>query len=109
MAPLTNAERQARFRERIRDKANSGVTAEDVRRAVRICYEAFCADVGQEADFEGWLAQVRKRKGTGTAWREFLPHSANPAEYWDHLSADDRAFLAKVGAVSLAVLEPPKD
>lgn len=104
---LSNAERQARFRERLKAKVGAGVTPDDVRRAVRMCFEAWQAESGETLSFDDWHAGLKKGEKGNSAWREFAPHSDDPEDYWEHLSAEDRDFLAKVGAVALAVLKPP--
>jgi hypothetical protein len=107
---LSNAERQARLRERKQQRLNACITAADIDRAVQMLYEACRVDDPSLPAFDEWLADVEKRTA-GRArhqWQELLPHSSDPDDYHDHLSDDDRRFLAKVGAVIKAANWPAK-
>ncbi len=81
---LSNAERQARHRQRLKDRAN-GLTAERMREAMRIYWEALA-----DPDLPSWneyLAQCRSEKRGADNWRVNLPNLL-PAddfeEYGEH-------------------------
>ena len=104
---MTNSERQARFRARLKSKAFSGISTDDVIRAVKIFRPAFYAHTGEQPEaWDDWLVRALKPKGL-QYWREFVPTSSDPDDYPDNLSIDDREFLARVGLVGHAVLFGP--
>lgn len=102
---MTNAERQAAFQRRKRKRLALCVTPGDVRRAARLNYEAFARENPQEnlEPFDAWEAKQRKAK-RGGYWGEMMPASADPDDYEG--SPEERAFLARVGAVVLACRVP---
>ena len=107
---MTNAERQARYRARIKTQAKEGVTPDDVRAAVRLVYEAAAADPTNRVTetYEAWESKCTTKRDGGN-WRKYLPESANPEDYvfdWN-VTAEEAKLLAKVGAVWLAMQMPP--
>lgn len=110
---LSNAERQARFQKRLRERAalsQIGITPADIDRAVQMFYEACRHDDPSLPPFAEWLADVERRAAgkAGSMWQEMVPESGDPEYYHDHLSEEDRLFLAKVGAVVTASRLPAK-
>ncbi|RYM11011.1 hypothetical protein EWH12_09900 [Sphingobium cupriresistens] len=110
---LTNAQRQARLRDRNQKRLSESVTPEDVDRAVKLIYEAFCVEEGEASSlpsWDDWLADLERRSvaKAGERWREMAPESADPDDYPDHIALEDRQFLAKVGAVMRAARWPAK-
>jgi hypothetical protein len=110
---LSNAERQARFRNRLKAKAQSGVTPEEVREAVRVQYELQAAEptLGL-GPFDEWAEKCRSRKGRGQ-WQTMVPESDDPSDYMEDAvgagaTPEQAALLARVGAVWLAMTKPPK-
>ena len=100
---LSNAERQRRYVQRLKESAGQGVTAEMVRRAARLMYE-HCAE--QDSGYEPWeqfVAKTRTRKFAGQ-WVQFIP-----ADLDDDYSefGDDAPLMRAVAAVASAVLKPP--
>lgn len=100
---LSNAERQARYKQRLKEAAERGVTPEMVVRAARLSYEASRA---QSPDFPPWdefLKRCRKPR-QHDLWLQFVP--ADPED--DFLEfGEDAELMRKVAAVGRAVLEPP--
>lgn len=106
---LSNAERQRRYKERLKAQA-TGVTPEMVIQAARIFYIR-CAAYSQDPDYESWenhLERCRAQKG-GSGWLEFIPDEIEP-NAWDEITSDqdERALLTKVAAVAHAIKNPPK-
>ena len=103
---LSNAERQARYQERLKRRMAECVTPDDVRDAVRIQSEQFAAlpENRLQQSFDEWLAEQRKLKRS--KWRYFVPDDPDPENYEG--TETERALLAKVGAVMLAATIPPK-
>lgn len=77
------------------------MTPADIDRAVQMLYEASRHDDPSLPPFAEWLADVERRTAgkAGSMWQEMVPESGDPEDYHDHLSEEDRLFLAKVGAV----------
>lgn len=100
---LSNKERQARHRQRLREAASRGVTAEMVRRATRLMYD-YCSQ--QDSGYEPWeqfLAKSRTRKGAGS-WLQFVPADIDD-DYVEF--GEDADLMRSVAAVASAVLKPP--
>lgn len=109
---LSNAEKQARFRQRKQQRLEECVTPADIRRAAQLLHEGLIADWGEgwESQYPPWsevLESCRRKRGGN--WTQQLPGSADPDAYPDSLSQDDRAFLAKVGGLVDAILNPPTE
>lgn len=104
---LSNAERQARYIQRLKAKVDQGVTPEMVRRAIRIMYGVWMADVGEKPDWPAFVAVCRTQTGA-RRWLDMAPDSAEPENYCDELSAEDRDLLVKVGAFVRALKYPPE-
>ena len=105
MAPLTTAERQARYRQRLKDQAAHGVTPDEINRARRILYEREASDpLNRLEPWEDWVALCRQRKHR-ERWRSFLPESGDIVDWVDY--GDDAALLAKVGAIVEAINKVP--
>lgn len=105
---LSNSERQARLRERRQQRLDECVTPADIDRATRILYEACRHDSPDIPTWEEWIADIQRRSAAKAAgsWSEMLPDSGDPEYYHQHLSEEDRLFLAKVGAVVRAARYP---
>lgn len=104
---LSNAQRQARHRARMKALVETAVTPDDVRRAVRLYYEDFAAEPRNRAQpFEDWLAGPARKK-RGEQWREFVPDALDLDAYSD-FAPDAAALLLKVAAVVRAVRYPPE-
>lgn len=114
---LTNAERQARYQKRLRERAalaSAGIAPEDVDRATRLLYEAIRDDEGPGTampPWSDWLASLSKvaPAKARSAWEHMVPDRAEPDYYPDRLSPEERQFLARVGAVIDASRRPPKN
>ena len=105
---LTNAERQARFRRRLHERAKTGVTPEMVVKAARIAFEGW-VKVNGEAErglptWEKFLADARKRGNAGS-WQQFVPSDPHDdyAEYGAHAP-----MMRAVAKVAATVLFPPR-
>lgn len=101
---LTNAERQARYKQRLRDAAAAGVTPEMVVNAAKLNFAAWVdSELDERITWEEMLADARKRKNA-SGWRQWVPSDPNDnyAEY-----GDDAAMMWAVAKVAHAVLNPP--
>jgi hypothetical protein len=106
---LSNAERQRRFRQRLKAQAVQGVTPEMIERAARLMWEYVRkqeAEMGQSdpGPFDERLQFWRSRKGR-SYWDELMPEDDDP-ELWAEFGAD-ADLMAKVAAVVRAVRLPP--
>jgi hypothetical protein len=99
---LTNAERQARHRARLKERAAAGVTPDLIRRAAMLTVQA-CKD----DDRPEWNEMLREAQGRGKAylWQEWLP--SNPSATYDEFGADAE-LMRSVAQVVHAVLTPPQ-
>lgn len=88
------------------EKLAECVTPDDVRRAIEIMYNWHIAEGGIELTWAEWLAHCQTRRGQDQ-WRRMAPDSADPGDYPEELSAEDRALVVKVGAVVAALMQPP--
>ena len=103
---LSNAERQARYRERLKALAASGVTPGDINRARRLMYENYVSEpINRALPWDDWVASSRKPKNR-QYWREMLPDSGDLAD-WEEFG-EDAGLLAKVGAVIEAINKVPE-
>ncbi|WP_153017835.1 MULTISPECIES: hypothetical protein [unclassified Sphingobium] len=107
---LSNAERQARLRERKQQKLSECVTPADVDRAVQILYEGFRQEQGDLSlpPWNEWVAGLDKKSAqkAGREWFELVPDRDDPEDYPDCIPLEDRQFLAKVGTVIRAARWP---
>jgi hypothetical protein len=101
---LSNAERQARYLDRLRSKAQQGVTPDEIVRAARLVYENQASD-RHDISWEDWLALARQKRNRDW-WRDILPDDLDPEAYEDFATAD-AALLLRVAAVVRAVKFPP--
>ena len=101
---LSNAERQARFRQSLKSKAQ-GVTPEMVREAARMIYKA--ADDPEFPSWDDWCALSRKRRNT-EMWQQFWSVSDDKG-LLDEVAASggDADLVERVLAVARAVMRPP--
>lgn len=104
---LTNAQRQARFRERQREEQRQRIGPDDIVEAARLYYEAVHAAWPKPDSpfFEDWMAAQADQPGGGN-WADFIPDDPDPASYAG-IAPDHADFLARVGAVVSAVRRPP--
>jgi hypothetical protein len=107
---LTDAERQARHRDRKQQRLNECVTRADVDRAVAILYEACRYDEPTLPPYSEWIANLERQRPMKAreGWAELVPESGDPDDYHGHLSLEDRQFLARVGAVIRASRWPAR-
>lgn len=98
---LSNAERQARYRQRLKEAADRGVTPEMVVKAAQLIHETVAKDDPSLGSWEDALAFYRSRKGR-TAWRDAFEWLGDPSDF-----GDDGPMMERVLAVVRAVLEPP--
>lgn len=101
---LSNAERQARYQARLKQRAKVAITPDDVVEAVRLLYE----DFRKHEDcppFAEWMAEQATKKRNN--WAGFLPYDTHPDTYED-FSAKDADLLIRVAAVRKAMLTPPE-
>ncbi len=96
---LSNAERQARHRARLKARNVSGVTADMILRAVRLKFDAW-----DDLDRPSWSEMLRRFRKSRTVWYDFLPNSQ------DGLHGEfghETKMVRDVAQVVNAVLEPP--
>ena len=100
---LSNAERQKRFQQRLRAKAAAGVTADIVRKAARLNFEAWARDESECLTWDDVLASARKR-GKQAYWTQWVPADAEN-DYADF--GDNAPLMRAVAAVVHSILNPP--
>lgn len=103
---LTNAERQARYRQRLKDAARAGVTQDDVIRATRLMFEWHLRD-DPSLPYEGWddfAAKMAKAQRDHGMWTQWVPNDIEDdyAEF-----GDDAELMRSVARVAHAVLHAP--
>jgi hypothetical protein len=98
---LSNKERQARYRQRLKEAADRGVTPEMVIKATRLSYEYNPVD-GQPP----WDEFVKGCRGKRRRddWQQFVPDDLDD-DYSEF--GDDAELMRKVAAVARAVKFPP--
>jgi hypothetical protein len=96
---LSNAQRQQRHRQRLKEKS-SGVTVEQVVRAARLMHAA-ANEHGEYGDWEGLLKVLAKKPHLWTQW---LPD--RPEESYSQFGAD-APLMKAVAKVVHAILYPP--
>lgn len=101
---LSNADRQRRYKQRLKAKASSGVTPDDIERAARLLWTRLHADDPSLGSYDDRLALCQSPKGRRD-WIETLPCEDEP-EFWAEFG-DDAELMAKVAAVVRAVRYPP--
>lgn len=105
---LSNAERQARYQQRRKQRDSECITSDDVVRAVRLIYDEQARfPENRLPPFEDWLAEQRSKK-RGGSWRDMLPDDPDSETYVD-FSADEADLLIKVAKVVRAMHFPPSD
>ncbi len=105
---LSNSERQARFRQRLREAARQGVTADDVVRVGRLVIEQAIAEQPDfAADWEEWLAANRKKRRGAEQWADVFswlrPDDIDDGEY-----GDDTDLVRRVAVVAQALFRLPE-
>lgn len=101
---LSNAERQARFRQSLKAKAQ-GVTPEMVEQAARMIFE--CDANPEFPSWEEWCAISRKRSNANM-WQQLWTISYDDGLLDDvTASGGDADLVARVLAVARAVMYPP--
>ena len=104
---MTNAERQAQYKQRLRDRAAKGVTSEMVIKAAKLNFEAWVKEYGaferEPPSWEKFLAEARKC-GKASFWQQHIP-----AERDDDYSefGEDAPMMRAVARVAASVLRPP--
>jgi len=103
MAPLSNAERQARFRQRLKDQARRGVTSETILQVIKETYER---EWEEDTSMPTWDEYVRfcQTKCGHEHWRLNLPRSKHFAQE----ELDRNPTLRNTLAVIETVLNPPQ-
>lgn len=102
---LTNAQRQARHRARLKALKETAVLPDDVWRAARLIYED---NARHDPSAPAWGEFVASLKGRQRAlWAQWVPDDLDPAAYAG-LAPDDAALCIKVAAVARAVRNPPE-
>lgn len=105
---LSNAERQARYQQRLKERMQECVTPEDVERAIQLIYElqaSYFPETDPQPDFETWKASQATKKRGGN-WYEMLPNEIDPEAYSD-FAQSDATLLLKVAKVAHAMKYPP--
>lgn len=102
---LSNSERQARFRQRLKDAARRGVTPDMVRKATRLNFDQWAKDDCERVTWEDVLVSARKH-GKQAYWTQWVPADVEDdyAEF-----GDDAPLMRAVAAVAHSILNPPKD
>ena len=100
--PFTNAERQRRYVDRLKNKAQ-GVTPEMIRTATRIAYEHWAVD---EDDAIPWPAFLESCKKNTDRWRGFIPQEPD-ADYSEYGS--DAEMMRAVANVMHVIAKPPTE
>ena len=101
---LSNAERQARFRQSLKSKTQ-GVTPEMVREAAHMIYKA--ADDPEFPSWDDWCALCCER-GNVEMWHQFWSLSDDEGLLGDvAASGGDVDLVERVLAVARAVMRPP--
>lgn len=108
---LSNAERQARFQKRLREKATQGVTVEMIDQVAALTWERHRKDDPDLSPWDEVLASCGTKAGL-RAWEFHLQGLATwiPAESDADLAeafGGDANLVRRVGAVLQAVLVPP--
>lgn len=103
---LSNAERQRRHRQRIREAARSGVTADDVGRA-GFAILARMAQDDPEFRLDAWRATAATKRGRGI-WRDLFACTAEWIEsIEDGEYGDETDLVRRVLTVAQAFSVPP--
>lgn len=103
MAPLSNAERQARFRQRLKEQASRGVTPEAVVQVIKEIYERDWQEDPSLPTWDDYLRSCQSKAGQNR-WRLNLPRS----ESFDREQLDRSPMLRNTLAVIEAILKPPR-
>lgn len=102
---LSNAERQARYRHRLKNAAANGVTPEMVLQATRLSFEEFAKDDPSAGpNWVAFLARCRMKKNT--MWAQFVPD--DPEEDYSEYG-DDEGLMRSVAAVARMVRRVPDE
>lgn len=103
---MSTAERQARYRQRLKDAAN-GVTPAMVREAAEIVYRWSRTLDGEPYDWAGLIDSCHRKRG-GNRWIEMIPDDPRPEMYDFIEDESERRLVERVAAVGNAVLYPPE-
>lgn len=98
---LSNAERQARYRQRLKEAAERGVTPEMVVKAAKLLHEDAAKD---DPSLPPW-EEYSRLKGVRKHWTMNLPDDPE-TDFSDF--GEDAELLRKVAAVVRAVKLPPE-
>lgn len=101
---LSNRERQARYRQRLKEAAERGVTPEMVVKAARLSFDAWRCEEPDTPPWDDFLKRCRKR-GERNLWMQFVPD--DPSDDFAEFG-DDAELMRKVAAVARAVKLPPE-
>ncbi|MBA3527151.1 MAG: hypothetical protein H0T82_09565 [Sphingomonas sp.] len=100
---LSNAERQKRYRQRLKQAAAIGVTAEKVLEATRLVYEHWRSTEADAKPWEEFLKRCQKPSAFDQ-WVQFVPDDPDDDYEWLGDGAELARSVAKVGR---AVKRPP--
>lgn len=109
MNAMTNAERQALYKQRLRERAENGVTPEMVLRAAEGFWNASRRDDPDLPPFSERIAECRTIKGRKLWWDDFeqMSRLADDEDTREWLGKDADLIL-KVAAVLRVAVEPPR-
>ena len=108
---LSGAERQKRFREKLKAAAREGVTPEMIVQAARLIYDREASDpLNRMPPWEDFLLAANKR-GNRTRWTEILPtfdiNDPEDVAFAHEMYGSDAELLLKVSPIVRAVTIPP--
>ena len=104
---LSNAERQKRYKQRLKARATSGVTPEMVIKAAKLSFDAWVRDNGAfEREAPSWERMVdsARKRGNASDLQNWIP--SDPDDDYAEFGAD-APLMRTVAAVAVAVLRPP--
>lgn len=101
----SNAERQAEYQRRLKQRLAQSVTPDDVLRAAQLEYGRWCeANPAEAKPWDDFAASFKGRRAG--LWPRWVPESVDPRDY-DDMAPEDAALCLKVAAVARAVRHPP--
>lgn len=102
---MTNAERQAQYKRRLREQAANGVTPDMIVRATKLSFDDWAKDENETLSWDQILAKSRK-PGHAREWQQWVPSNLNDdyAEF-----GVNAPLMRSVAQVASAVLNPPAE
>lgn len=101
--PLSTAERQKRFIQKLKDRS-TGVTPDMIRQAARLQYESYVANEDGAEPWQAFLARCRRHRDRASPWTENLTEPPN-RDYSEF--GEDEEMMRRVAQIVDAVLRPP--